>query len=490
MKYYLKTIIIIVTFMFLPSYAADSLKIHYSGSPYFTDDILSSEIKELVSSQNKEPANIVPHIMNRLLDFYSDKGFPLAVIKTDSMKTSEKILDIYLNIESGGYVRVDKVEFRGNKITHSDALLRQSQIELRSRFSETELKNACSMIYKTGLFKDRPDFSIFKSGNEHGILINVDEKRYLSIMLMAGYSAGDTEDNFSGLAKIRADNIFGTLRKAEIIWERNGGESENINLKYREPFIFSYHIASRFKFDQKFRKDYFLSREYGFEEEFDIDTRSSVRGGMSRKTVYPDSLYIGSENDIVTDRYTGGMNYSTEDIYEAIPRSAGFFVDGEIAALNIDIKDSVGLKGIEVSLSGAAVKKISRSYFVKFSARYDHVIFDEEIPEFNRIYFGGASSLRGYREEFFRTDVFIKQSAEIYFVPDRDELAFSMFFDNAFYNRNSMNIQKIRGLSTLSSYGGGLIVKFRTGEVSAMIGIPADAVFSESMIHVRYSVKF
>jgi|GEM_PF-1271576 len=489
MKFYLKTIIII-TIMFTPSYASDSLKIHYSGSPYFTDEILNSEIEETVSYQIKDPVILVPHIMNRLLDFYSDKGFPLAVIKTDSLKMSERRLEIYLNIESGSYVRLDKVEFRGNIITHSDALLRQSQIELRSRFSETELKNACRMIYKTGLFKNIPDFSIFKTGSEHGVLISVAEKRYLSIMLMAGYSAGDKEDNFSGIAQIRAENIVGTLRKAEIIWERNGGESENLNLMYREPFIFSYLIASRFTFDQKFRKDYFLSREYGFEEEFDIDTRSSVRGGISRKTVYPDSLYNGSENDIITDRYTGGMNYSTEDIYEAIPRSAGFFVDGLIAALNIDIKDSVVLKGIEVTLSGAAVKKISRSYFVKFSARYDHVIFDEEIPEFNRIYFGGASSLRGYREEFFRTDVFIKQSAEIYFVPDQEELAFSMFFDNAFYNRNSMNIQKIRGLSTLSSYGGGLTVKFRTGEVSAMIGIPADAVFSESMIHVRYSAEF
>lgn len=487
MKYYLKTLILITL---APVYSADSLKLHYSGSPYFTDEILDSEITELVYLQSKEPASIVPEIMNRLLDFYSDKGFPLAVIKTDSLRTSETILDVYLNIESGGYVRIDKVEFRGNKITRADALLKQSQIEIRSRFSETELKNACSMIYKTGLFKDRPDFSIFKTGNEHGILISVDEKKYLSIMLMGGYSAGDTEDNFSGLAEIRADNIFGTLRKAEILWERNGGESENLNLMYREPFIFSYLIASRIKFDQKFRKGYFLSREYGFKEEFDIDPGSSVRGGISRKTVYPDSLYSGSENDIVTDRYTGGMNYSTEDIYEAIPRSAGFFVDGEIAALNIDIKDSVELKGIQVSLSASVVKEISKLYFVKFSTQYDHVIFDEEIPEFNRIYFGGASSLRGYREEFFRTDVFIKQSAEIYFVPDRDELAFSMFFDNAFYNRNSMNIQKIRGLSTLSSYGGGLIVKFRTGEVSAMIGIPAGAGFSESMIHVRYSVKF
>ncbi len=489
MKYYHKLIIIVTLLFFSPSFAADSLKIHYSGSPYFTDDILNSEITGFVIL-NKDPANTVPDIMNRLLDFYSDKGFPLAVIKTDSLKVSDDYLDLYLNIESGGYVRLDQVIFRGNSITRTNALLKQSKIRLRSKFSETELKNACSMIYKTGLYKNRPGFSIFKTGNEHGVLISVEEKRYISLMLMGAYSAGDTGDNVTGLAEIRADNIFGTLRQAEIKWERSGSESENLNLIYREPFIFGYLISSRFEFDQKYKKGYFLSREYGLEEKHQIDPESSVRGGISRKTVYPDSLYNGSVNDIVTDRYTGGMNYSTEDIYEAIPRSAGFFVDGEIAALSIDIKDSVGLKGIEISLSGSAVKKISGSYFVKFSVQYDHVILDEEIPEFNRIYFGGASSLRGYREEFFRTDVFIKQSAEIYFVPDRDELAFSMFFDNAFYNRDSMNIKKIRGLSTLSGYGGGLTVRFRTGEVSAMIGIPADAGFSESMIHVRYSVDF
>ena len=488
MKYYHK-FIPVITFIF-QVYAADSLRINYSGMPYFTEDILNSEISSYFSLQDQSPSGSVPIIVDRLLDFYSEKGFPLAVVKTDSLKIIDDTAILYLNIESGEYVKYDKVEFRGNKITGPDALLKQSQIKLKSRFSESELKDACSLIYKTRLFKEQPKFSIIRTGESYGIMIKVEEKKYILVMLMGGYSAGERKDEFSGLAEIRADNIFGTFRKAEIKWERNGGENENLKLKYLEPFILNYLISSRIYFDQKYRNGYFLSREYGLEETFDMDTRSSVRAGISRKTIYTDSLYYGSRNDIETDRYSGGMNYSSGNISEAIPRNGGFFIDGEIATINIDIKDSVKLNGTEIGLSAGLMKEINRNYFLKVSALYNQVIFDDEIPEFNRIYFGGASSLRGYREDFFNSDIFIRKNLDLYFVPDTEDLAFNLFFENAFFNSSMLNIQKPEKLTSLQSYGGGIIIQFRSGEVSAIIGIPADTGFSESMIHIRYSVMF
>lgn len=488
MKSYL-SILLIITFSATAIYS-DRLKINYSGKTYFTDDILNNEIKDVSQNADRSLDIKVPQIINKLLDFYSEKGFPLAVIKTDSLKDQNGVLCLYLNIDSGEYIRYDQIVFSGNKISSSEALFKQTGLELKAKFNENELVEACGLLYKTQLFNNKPEYGIIRTEKGFGIQFALVEKKYIQVMLMGGYSAGEEEDNFSGLADIKADNIFGTLRKAGVLWERIEGKNEKLKLSYREPFLFGYHISTHLKFDQDYRKGYYLSREYGFEETFDLNSRSGIRSGISRKNIYPDSLYAGPQNDIITDRYSGGITYSSEYIFESIPRSEGFFIDGEIASLNIDIKDSVSVSGSELNLSAGSLHKFRKNYYLRLSVLYDQVIFKEYIPEFSKIYFGGAGSLRGFREDFFMSDIFIRQSADLYFVPESEELAFSLFFENAFYNGNKENIQKPAQLTSLQSYGGGLTIQFGSGEVSALVGIPAESGFADGMLHVRYSVRF
>lgn len=472
------------------AYSSDSLKINYSGKTYFTEDILNNEIGNISLTADRSLDIKVPQIINKLLDFYSGKGFPLAVIITDSLKERDGRVDLYLNIDSGEYIKYGQIIFSGNKISRSEALLKQTGLELKARFNEAEIAGACGLLYKTQLFMNKPGYNIIRTENGYGIKFNIIEKKYLQVMLMGGYSAGEETDNISGLADIKADNIFGTLRKAGVRWERIEGKNEKLKLSYREPFLLGYRISTHLKFDQDYRKGYYLSREYGFEETFDLNSRSGIRSGISRKNIYPDSLYAGPQNDIITDRYSGGITYSSEYIFEAVPRSEGFFIDGEISSINIDIKDSSSVRGSELKLSSGILQKFSKYYYMRISTLYDHIIFSENIPEFSRISFGGAGSLRGYREDFFMSDIFIRQSADLYFVPESEELAFSLFFENAFYNDNPGRIQKAKQLTSLQSYGGGLIIQFRSGEVSAVVGIPAEAGFSRGVIHVRYSVRF
>ncbi|MBU4485681.1 MAG: BamA/TamA family outer membrane protein, partial [Candidatus Delongbacteria bacterium] len=414
----------------------------------------------------------------------------LTVIKIDSLNQSSFPALLCFNIESGNYVKYNRIDFKGNKISKSEILIRQSHLQLKDKFNEKELSEARNWLYKTQLFRKKPEFEIFRSNNQFGILFSVEEKKYISLMVLGGYSSNNKSENYSGLAEIKTANLFGTMRKAELLWERIGDEKEKLRLKYREPFMFNIPIASDLSFYQNYKKGIYLSRAYGFEEVYDIDPRSSIKFGIRRENIYTDSLYLGLDKDITTDRYSGGIKYSTLYNKESIPKSTGYEIEWEIASLSVDIEDSLKLNGLEILFSAGILFKPADKIYFSIKTGYNQVLFADDMPEFNKIYFGGSGSFRGYREEFFLSDILLKQSIDFYFVPSSEDIAFNLFFENGQYNEYHSNIQKIDRLTDLWSYGGGIIFEGRLGEIEVTIGVPGREGFAESMVHVSYSMTF
>ena len=114
----------------------------------------------------------------------------------------------------------------------------------------------------------------------------------------------------------------------------------------------------------------------------------------------------------------------------------------------------------------------------------------EDIPGLNRLYFGGAGSLRGYREDFFKSDILIKASADLFYVTGKNDLAFRLFYDACYYNPSRQNISKIDDLNFLSAAGAGIIFEGRSGYIGLTAGVPLDRSVGESVLHVKYSVRF
>ncbi len=454
----------------------------FSGNPYFTQKILLGVLSE------KDVTNEAK--INSLLDFYTEKGFPFAKIRIDSILTTGESECFFLNIEAGDYVAVNTVSFSGAEITGVSYLLRQSRFESGKMFSVSGSERTAEWLYKSGLFFKRPEWKIIKESSGYGLVFLLKEKKFNELMFMGGYSSTENGNYHSLMLNIKLGNLFGTMRKADVIWEKSGGDAEKIRLAYREPFLLMFPVSTEIRLFQTYKKQLSLHRGFTISEVYDIDTKSSFSFGFSYDKVYPDSLYPGPLNDIVSQKYFAEIQYSTFPYRQPIPECSGWSLSGRLSSVKIDIRDSTEHNGIESNIEAGVLRFFQKN--IAFDARisYTHQIFDDEIPYQSRIFFGGVESFRGYREEFFSSDIFIKQSADLILVSRTKDIAFNLFSDFCQYNPAVGNIQKIAGLESLRSYGGGIIYESRSGHVHIQAAFPEKEGLRFGVAHIRYSVSF
>jgi outer membrane protein assembly factor BamA len=464
-------------------YSDCNIDLRLSGTPYFTEKIITDAVIT-------EECESIEETIDNILDFYIGRSFPFVTVRLDSVRYDEEKDILFLNINSGDYVVIGEIGFKGAEVTKKKVLIRQSRMKTGERFDERTADLGLLWLYKSGLFRKRPEREFFRYDNIYGINYIISEKKYNEIMLLGGYSSDDKEDNISVTAEIRMDNIFGTMRKASILWDRSSDIYENLKLGYFEPFLFTADISTELKYSQKYKKYLSLTRSYSVMQSYSFDPSSSMNYGFSGQTVYPDSLYTGSGKRIISNKYSAGLKYSTIYHRQTIPQDPGFGTEIMLSSVEIDIEDSLSVRGAEIFAGTDYLINPYKQIFTNISGHYNQIVFKDEIPDFNRIYFGGAGSLRGYREDFFQSDIFIKGSLDVFFVTGKKDLAFRIFYDACYYNPSRQNVEKFKDLSFLSGMGGGIIFEGNSGYIELTAGIPLDQDVSESVLHVKYSVRF
>ncbi|NOR45695.1 MAG: hypothetical protein GQ534_08940, partial [Candidatus Delongbacteria bacterium] len=428
----------------------------------------------------------IENTIDRILNFYSNSGFPLCEIKVIDLNLD----DCKIEINSGEYVRIFFIEFEGNNVCNQDFLIRETRLRIGSKFSEKEVKIAMNYLYKTGLFGSKPVYSIVKKDGKLGLKIVLNEKKYFKGMFLGGINNSDDGSEFVGSGEFLADNIFGTNRKAGIKWIKKTETDEKIHLMYREPFILSYPISNRFVFEQENLDLQYLKRKYELLTEWTINPESDIFVSYSQENIYPDSSNVNITSDISINKYIGGLKYSTLYDIALIPKESGFSISGSISSINTEfLENDSTSNAIQLNANVKSVYKLYKNIFLKFNKEYSQILSSEKIESFSKIVFGGAYGLRGYKDESFISDIKLLSEYEIIFTPNND-LGLGCFFDFVGFNPNNEKIKNFEDLEYKFGYGIVLSYLKNSNEIQFTIGIPGEKGFSESMVHVKYSYRF
>ena len=481
MKYSDKVFIIFFVLVSALS-GSDKVDFRFSGDKYFTEEILLSVIKG-----NRSPEQSI----EGLIDHYADKGFPFVSVKIDSIRLYDQCRTVFVTIDSGDYIRIDDIIFKGAAVTKKESLTKLAGIIPGEKFSETRIKEASEWLFRSGFFEKRPDFEIISTGpDRYGVSFGLSEKKYNEIMFLGGFNSDDGGSTLTVHSLLKAGNLFGTMRKFRLLWEREGETYEKLKFYYREPFLAGIRLSTEAEYGQIFRKNAYLKRNFLIGQKYTYGPGSGITYGIEKEYFYSDTLKTDGSPESVITSYRTGIEYNTSGENVMIPEEAGTSVRAEFSTVNIDKRSTADQNGIELLFSAEKNISMTRNLLFRMSVTYNQMIFDDDLPDYARLVFGGADSFRGYREDTFISDIYILNSADFYITDNLRSAAIDVFTDVCSYNQGSGKIKKIKELESLISYGIGIIYRTSSGQISVHAAVPHSEGFSETVVHARYAFRF
>lgn len=433
------------------------------------------------------------------LDYLENNGFPFARIDVTSILLKNNSLDkifaeLHLSVDEKNKSKIDKIEVTGNKKTKDFVVFRNVEIQPGEDYRQEKIEEIPRRLNKLRFFEPIEIPSYFFNSDKEGILaIRVKEINTNNFDGIIGYIPDTREGGgyLTGLINVSLRNILGTGRAAAIRWEQENRNSQELELKYLEPWIFGFPVNISGGLFQRKQDTTYVKRE------LDGGVEVIASGDISATFLVGTSSTIPTEN--ADDRFSvfNSTSYSTgisltidtrDDFYA--PRGGLFFMNsykfsrkkikGPSRFINSDTKTSINLQQLEVDFN--MFYELFRRQIIALGIHGKELQGNRfEISDLFRL--GGTNTLRGFRENQFLGNRIFWTNLEYRLLLAPRSFMF-LFYDTGYFLRNedeTQNIPEVSGFNT--GYGFGLNIQTGIGILRVSYAIPAGDPLNEGKIH-------
>lgn len=426
-----------------------------------------------------------------------NSGFPFARIELESFhfETENNFIDIFLSLNYDEKKFIDNIVIKGNDKTEDYVILRELPTKVGNLFSSETINKIPAKLNRLRFFEPvtLPNYLIDSKRN--GILeITVKEKSTSSFDGVVGYippAKNESTGYITGLVNINLRNIFGTGRAALIKWQRIDRASQELQLKYFEPWFLSFPFDislgmiqrkqdSTFigsKFDAAL--DYRASDEISFGVSFEYDRIIPIEKSIKTFTVYNSSVLTSSlqfKYDSRDDPIVPQQGFLFFNSYGLRKKN----INGPVEYFTPSLNKKITFQ--KIVFDGKIFYKLFEQQVIAFSANAK--LLTGSFFELSDLFFlGGTNSLRGYRENQFRGASIGWTNLEYRFLLSQRSFAL-LFFDTGYYYRpedKERNVLRSEGFKY--SFGGGLTFETGIGLMNISYALGEGNSFSEGKIH-------
>ncbi len=439
--------------------------------------------------------------IQQLLSLFENSGYPFAKIKINSVNvykdtlTEDNYADFHLNIISGDVNKIDKVDVRGNTSTKDYVIIRELRLEAGEPYMQNRIEEFPNRLNRLRFFEpvSIPQFYI-NSKNEGVLLVEVKEKNTNNFDGIIGYIPPGKNENsgyLTGLVNISLRNLFGTGRAAAIKWNKYNRDSQELDLKYLEPWLLSFPVNINLELYQRVQDTTYVQRKFEGSLEYLATEDISASLILASETVVPTVRTIPVFTVFNSSYLTTGANLKIDTRDDPYSPTKGLLfvnsysfsrktINGPLEYITPNLETSVDLQRFESSFSifyelftrqiiavGVNVKELRGSTF--------------ENSDLYRL--GGTNTLRGYREEQFLGSRIFWSNLEYRALLTRRSYGF-LFFDTGYYLRPEdveKNIQKSEEF--LYGFGLGLSLETALGVLRVSYALGEGDTFSDGKIH-------
>lgn len=463
----------------------------------------SARIENILSQlQNAPLANSnIDYALSEVLDYFENKGFPFSSIRIESVEfendsTDEDYLaNLILYIEGGKKSTIDKIEIEGNDKTKDFVIVRALQFKSGEEYSQKKIDEIPERLNRLRFFEPVEAPAYYFNSKQEGVLkIFIKEKQTNFFDGIIGYvpAANDKESGYlTGFVNVNLRNLFGTGRSASLRWQQETRSSQELELRYLEPWLFNFPFNIEGRLFQRKQDSTYIQRDLEGKLEYLATDQISASVFISTQSTIPSVLSSNSFTVFNSSAFTTGVNFKidTRDDFYA-PTKGIYFnntykytskkIDGPAAFITPETKTAITLQRVEFDFN------IFQQLFQKQVAAFG--IHGRELRgdnvELSDLYFlGGTNSLRGYREKQFQGSRILWSNLEYRLLLSRRSFAF-LFFDSGYFLRNEEKQNNIPENSSFKiGYGFGLNIETGLGVLGVSFALAKGDSFGEGKIH-------
>lgn len=499
-----------------PLNKAHEIHFHLNSGPEFdlaTKITLSdsSELKQYWQRELRGEHNETAWLqrLNNVLTGLAREGHPLASFTLDSVTVQEEASNkdfrlalLHLQLDPGPVVLLDSILIRGNNITKTNVLLRELPVRPGDKFNLDEIESIPARLQRLGFLQSVSPPQL-RADNRGRYLLDLAVVEGNSNFLngVAGYNPGSGNEKgyLTGLLDLKFGNLLGTGRLVNARWEKRSRDTQELALRYREPWLAGWPLHLSGGFQQLVQDTSYVERRWDILAELPAGRRFTFFGQLVSESVTPDSLaalQLGLPESRVAS-VVAGLRYDSRD--DLINPAAGVFYSTSL---------ETGRKRLRPT-ANAARQSFSRKKIlvdfewllpIKWPQVLSLAIHGREVTTgeplvsiTDQIRFGGATTLRGYREEQFRGSRVAWSSLEYRYLLSPQSRAF-VFFDSGYYFREEQSSSPNPAITAIEetkrSYGLGVRLDTPLGLVGLDYGLGEGDDLLNGKVHVSLLNSF
>ncbi len=392
-------------------------------------------------------------------------------------------------------------------------LARSAGLRPGSLFKNSDLESARQRLVARDLYTTvgQPVVYLTSAGDTVGVHFPVTPRRKVNrLQIVLGLSRRDdgtgadltTGTRISGEVDLRLANMAGTGRDLQIGWRDDGARRSRFGFSYLEPLAFGTPLDMGLALDNEVEKDSYTRFRLENVWRLPVVALWGVELGVGwDRTTYPQgSLERTSRvrgRGAVLHRRGDRTKSGWEGLFaiETARRSSALRLDeGGESTTTSQLNEVVTQRIFEVDAAGELW--IGRTISLAGRASFRQLTGGEpNVPLSEQFRFGGANSLRGYREDEFHGSVTGWGSGEIRIGRPGGSRLYT-FYDLGYFEFWTVDPlavdpeDLIRIRDWPRGYGLGILARTLAGDISLAVGFPGTVDFDQAKLHVTLLESF
>lgn len=436
----------------------------------------STYLKEIISTKEGSVLNAqsLNNDLTEILNLYEKSGYTFAAINVEGIEEykegSASKLKIRIRVDENEQVKIDKIIIEGNTSTNDDVIIREISLSEDKSISKENLLDIKQRLENLGYFERVEQPRILKYQNSTVLQIRVKEGNTNTFDGVIGYvppTQSEESGYFTGLVNLSIRNLFGTGRRVEAKFQKEIKTTQELELRYLEPWVLNYPVNVNLAFLQRVEDSLYIKRELSMKSEALLSKRFSLALIFNFERIIPtatSTFYSIFDSRLLA---TGlELKYDSRDyVYNPL---AGILYRTSYSVGQKKIYNASSFPNLDIQ-SDFTVQRgmVDLDFYYSFFKRQSSLIslhgVEIRSPRYEAadLYrFGGIRSVRGYRDGQFLASRVGWSNVEIRYSLTRRSFLFG-FYDFGYYLTPD---DEITGLTQQEGfiYGYGLGVRIET----------------------------